>query len=306
VLDLTGRGLVTTYVDANVAQAWHIFSGRRKCRGVGHVTIDHKIIAMVAIKDTTRIDPVAVAARVKAMFPWLASQVGAPPVEPGQLDTCVIPIGDGIVPVIQMHFPIPDETLAYAIGKNWFWPEAKDEFAKCRAHVLVSALSPVNDPRLMRANAVRVTAVTAALAEMLPATGIYWSTAENVLAPAHFIAEAKEAGEDHTPFDLWVAVHFFPGPKFAQNQEIIARTAGMEVFIGREIECGPYVKEPGELGPIVRGVGHYVLDRRVQFGGGETIGTEENPIGQIALDRTRVGADSQAVYRVLLGEVGNG
>ena len=165
-----------------------------------------------------------------------------------------------------------------------------------------SALAPVNDLRLMRTNAVSVTCVTAALAEMLPATGIHWATADNVVSPEHFIAEAKEAGEDTAPFDLWVAVHFYPGPKFNENKEIIARTTGMEVFIGREIECGPYVKEPGEIGPVVRGVGHYVLDRRVQFAGGETIGTEENPIGQIALSRTLVGADSTAVYRIVLGE----
>jgi hypothetical protein len=97
-----------------------------------------------------------------------------------------------------------------------------------------------------------------------------------------------------------------PTADLAKGLDLEYSKLDLEVFIGREIECGPYVKEPGELGPIVRAVGHYVLDRRVQFGGRETIGTEENPIGQIALDRTRVGADSQAVYRVLLGEVGNG
>ena len=115
---------------------------------------------------------------------------------------------------------------------------------------------------------------------MLPATGIYWSKAENVLAPEYFIAEAKEAGEDGTPFDLWVVIHFYPGPKFEQNKEIIARTDGLAVFIGREIECGPYVKEPGEIGSVVRMVGNYVLDRRVEFAGGETIGTSQAPMAK--------------------------
>jgi hypothetical protein len=134
---------------------------------------------------------------------------------------------------------------------------------------------------------------------MLQATGVYWATAEHVIAPERFVTEAKEQTEN-TPYDLWVTTEFFPGPKFEANREIIARTSGMHVFIGREIECGPYAKEPGELGSVVHMVGWYVLDRKVQFGGGETIGTPDDPLGAIELDRTRVGVDARAVYRVLL------
>ena len=43
-------------------------------------------------------------------------------------------------------------------------------------------------------------------------------------------------------------------------------------FIGREIECGPYAKDPSEIGPIVRSVGWYVLDRNVEFVGSPTFG----------------------------------
>src|SRR5437868_5160236 len=76
------------------------------------VTLDDKIIAMVAIKDSTPIDPAAVAERVKTMFPWVAKSVGVPQGEPGQLDSFVIPMDNAVVPVIQIHFPIPAETLA--------------------------------------------------------------------------------------------------------------------------------------------------------------------------------------------------
>jgi hypothetical protein len=233
------------------------------------------------------------------MFPWLAKSVGTPPEQPEGNDTFLIPIGDMMVAVLPMHFPIPKETLARAIGMNWAWPEAQAAFDASRAHVIVSALSPTNDPRYFRTNAIRVTCVTAALLELLPATGIYWSTAEHVIAPAAFIAEAKEHTENGTPFDLWVTTEFYPGPKFEENKEIIARTSGMHVFIGREVECGPYAKEPGEIGPVVRMVGSYVLDRKVEFRGGETIGTDEEPVGRIEVGRTRL-PDGQSVYRVVL------
>ena len=53
----------------------------------------------------------------------------------------------------------------------------------------------------------------------------------------------------------------------------------------------------------MRMVGWYVLDRRVQFAGGETVGTEEEPVGRIELGRTALPMDSKAVYRVVLGDV---
>jgi hypothetical protein len=52
-------------------------------------------------------------------------------------------------------------------------------------------------------------------------------------------------------------------------------------------------------------VGCYVLDRRVEFRGGETFGTSDEPIGRIELGRTSVGAEAAAVYRLVLPEDGN-
>jgi hypothetical protein len=47
-------------------------------------------------------------------------------------------------------------------------------------------------------------------------------------------------------------------------------------------------------------VGWYVLDRRVAFNGGETVGGEDENFGTIELGRTVVGADATAVYRIIL------
>jgi Domain of unknown function (DUF4261) len=263
--------------------------------------VEERIIAMVALKESTRIDAAAVVERVKAMFPWLAKSVGTPPEQPDGNDTFLIPIGDMMVAVLPIHFPVPKETLARALAMNWAWPEAAQAFEAHRAHVIVSALSPTNDPRYFRTNANRVTCVTAALAELLPATGVYWSTAEHVIAPEQFIAEAKEHTENGTPFDLWVTTEFFPGPKFDETKEIIVRTCGMQIFIGREVECGPYAKEPDEIVPLVRMVGWYVLDRNVQFQGGESIGTSADPVATIQIGRSAL-PDLRPVYRVVPAE----
>jgi hypothetical protein len=131
-------------------------------------------------------------------------------------------------------------------------------------------------------------------------------TAQSVLEPNFFLEQVKEAGESGAPFDLWAAVRFFPGPDFEKDQSLIARTMGLEPFIGREIECGPYAKAPEELGPLTRAIGYYVLDRRVEFEGGETIGADDNPIGAIELARTQVGFNNTAVYRLVLEGMDNG
>ena len=179
-------------------------------------------------------------------------------------------------------------------------------FAAAGAHLIVSSLQRDNDPSFRRDEAWRVTCVAAALADMLAATGVYWATADTILSPKFFIEAAREAGPDSSPFDLWVATDFYPSPDFARDKTVIARTNGFDAFIGREIECGPVAREPGEIGPIVRMVGHYMLDRKVAFQGGETIGTDESPMGRIQLDQTATGVDGKAVYRVALEEAKNG
>ena len=49
---------------------------------------------------------------------------------------------NAVVPVIQMHFPIPAETLARAIGKNWFWPAAHCAAWAAGATQLSSVIAP--------------------------------------------------------------------------------------------------------------------------------------------------------------------
>jgi hypothetical protein len=82
--------------------------------------------------------------------------------------------------------------------------------------------------------------------------------------------------------------------------EVGEHTDEILVFIGREAECGPDAKELGELGPIVHLVGWYVLDRRFQLQGGETVGTSEDPVGRIHLNWSRLSVDRRQVYRIEL------
>ncbi len=57
----------------------------------------------------------------------------------------------------------------------------------------------------------------------------------------------------------------------------------------------PVAREPGEASPFARTAGYYVVDRKVRFPDGETIGTDANPMGRIRLDQTSVAEDSKGL-----------
>jgi hypothetical protein len=72
--------------------------------------VEERIIAMVALKEATRISPAAVAERVKTMFPWLAKSVGTPPEQPEGNDTFIIPANKTITDLNRestfVHVPV--------------------------------------------------------------------------------------------------------------------------------------------------------------------------------------------------------
>jgi hypothetical protein len=65
-------------------------AGPRPRQEATTVDVEDRVVAMVALKDTTRIPPSALVARVKSMFPWLEQTVGEP-VRQGDND-CLIPL----------------------------------------------------------------------------------------------------------------------------------------------------------------------------------------------------------------------
>lgn len=262
---------------------------------------DENLIALIATDKPVIIDQSAILQRIKVMFPQF---VVGDPIKQKDSPTLLIPVGDVLIAILEFSFPIPPETLAGPLSQAWHWREAGSAFERSKAHVLVSVIAGSSDTRNKTRHALTLTCATAALSDLFSGLGIYWSTGDFVYEPKSFIEEARAATIEHIPFDLWVSTKLFPGPNFAQDSKIFARSSGLEAFLGREVECGPYAMEPNDLFRAVRMIGWYALAQNIQFADGSTVGSPEQPFGRIHLRRSATGVDNKAVFALeLLGGI---
>jgi hypothetical protein len=74
------------------------------------------------------------------------------------------------------------------------------------------------------------------------------------------------------PFPLWFNLRFYKGKNYDQDKKIICQTRGLEIFMGRELECGPSDMKPGELADRVLGVARYMVSAGAIFADGHTFG----------------------------------
>jgi Domain of unknown function (DUF4261) len=264
--------------------------------------MSERFVAMLALERHVSLDPIKLAQQLKRSWPQFASMVGDPPKqETGE--SFVLPFGNNMIIGMQMPFPIPRETFQPALDNEKFWPQAATEFARHKAHVVLSVLSPTDDDlRLIRDRAEDLTLAAAAFCEMAPVCGVFLSTADMVIEPKRFVEQAHNLGPSSLPVDLWVTFRFFPGPTFSQDNAVVVRTNGLRAFVGREVECGPYALPPGALAQNVLTIATYILQNHVTFADGATVGASDRPTGQIRTERSRYDGEMTPVYRLLLAE----
>lgn len=267
---------------------------------------DNRFIAMIALEKAVTLNAAQIASAIRAMFPEFALKVGNPPVEDEAATGFLIPVGDFAVTVIPFPFAIPKETLSSAIGNELMWKEAGAAFLRSKAHILFSVISAKERANAPAAYAQALTLAIAAILPEVPALGVYWSNAEMVIEPERFTQEAKAAGLKRPPNDLWVGFRYYQGKKFARDQSIVCRTSGLAAFTGRELECGPYAKQPGELASMLRSIAAYMVETGTDFGEGHTLGDGPNTFGRVSLTRSDYGGDNMAIYKIeLIQETSN-
>jgi Domain of unknown function (DUF4261) len=100
---------------------------------------------------------------------------------------------------------------------------------------------------------------------------------------------------------LWFNLRFYKGQNYDKDREIICQTSGLTVFMGRELECGPYAMEPSQLGLIVQGLGRYVLTTGKIFNDKDTMefGSGPNERAEISYEASSYGGLAP-VMRVLI------
>lgn len=192
-----------------------------------------------------------------------------PPIDVRRKDNTVsLPLGDDKVVISSMRAPIPWSDLKGPCRAAWYWPEAARELRSNKAHFLVVASPGTAD---LKAAAVKLTKVTAALVESSPAAGVLWGGSGTVHAPGPFTQTASEMSADRLPIEIWVGFGLIP----EEGRTHSVFTSGLEDFGMQEIEIHNSQRDPQFLYERLFDIVHYVLRKNVVLHDGETIGISD-------------------------------
>lgn len=138
--------------------------------------------------------------------------------------------------VFNHQMPSPDWQVA--ARHSVFWSEAQQYLSTHRAFVAIGAHGKPKTLGLARAQAVAVTRLAAALAEVLPSQGLYWRGAEICTSPEKIVRAADQINRGKWPLDLWFGwTHFV---REGQDPSIFGlQTRGASAFLGYELEIPP-------------------------------------------------------------------
>ena len=150
--------------------------------------------------------------------------------------------------VVLIEGQLPEAEVDNAITQSIFWPEAAETFAPHTAYLAIAAVDRLTSHGLARAQAVALTKLAAALAEVTPSLGIYWRGAEACVPPGRVAEAVVEIGAGRWPVDMWLGYVMF-GRDDTEHPIVGLQTRGAAAFLGFEVEIEPYAAD-GKLEPV--------------------------------------------------------
>lgn len=177
--------------------------------------------------------------------------------------------------IVTMPGPLPREECDRAAANALFWPQAGQALAGHRAFVAIAAIGAEDRHGLVRAQAIAMTRLAAAVVHGMGALGLYWRGAEIAAPPGRVIDAVDELDRGKWPADLWVGYMFY-GRDTAEAPVIGAQTRGAAAYLGFEIEVPPIPVNPNDRKEPLRilfgatgfllAMGHRIRDgQRVQI-----------------------------------------
>lgn len=134
---------------------------------------------------------------------------------------------------------IPREELDFAIKKSIFWPDAKMELETHQAFLTVAASERQARHGLARAQSIALTRLLAALVEVMPASGVYWSGAQTCSPPQRIADAPPQIQRGKWPVDVWIGYQLFRRDDNA-GEVIGLQTRGAAAYLGFELEIPPF------------------------------------------------------------------
>lgn len=210
---------------------------------------------------------------------WDITVPESDPDEDERDDSLVFNLGDRMVAISLMPFPIPGNEAETNAENNWMWPEAVDVAKKHAAHIMVAVCGGDDDPIERGKLFVKL---MDACSRQRCVTGIYASGV--VFEPDFYRKAADSLRNDDLPVHAWVWFGLY-----ATDGGLRAYTYGLEAFGHREIEVlNAEGADARELWAFISSMASYVLECGRTLEDGQTIGFSKNDKHAVTLSEGAV------------------
>ena len=134
---------------------------------------------------------------------------------------------------------MPGREYEDAARNSIFWLDADAHLGAHGAYLVMAAAEKETVLGLIRAQAIAMTRLAAALCETLPASGMYW-TSGGVFSPPEAVTRATTSiAKGHWPVDVWIGWKVFADKR--SNRRILGlRSRGAADFLGYELQMPPF------------------------------------------------------------------
>jgi hypothetical protein len=178
--------------------------------------------------------------------------------------TLIMKLENAVILVGIITQPIPAEDLNYSLEISGFWPQAKEEVAAHRAHVVVTVLSQVDTKLDMYK---MFTKVAASVLTHSNSVGIYIGSQTLVLPKMFFVDVAAHMSDKDLPLYNWI----YFGIQI-DNDRRSGYTYGLREFGFDEIEILNSQKTTDEVLALLFNISHYVIQNNIEIKPGDTFG----------------------------------
>ena len=145
--------------------------------------------------------------------------------------------------VVTMPGSMPEEAFAKAVESSVFWPAAREKLDGHRAFAAITAAETEQTPGLVRAQAIAMTRLAAAVAATVPSLGLCWCSAQTAVPASKIRRAVDQIADGMWPVDMWVGYDVFFGPGDQRNM-IGASTRGAADYLGCELTVSPMRSTP--------------------------------------------------------------
>ncbi|MEM9145192.1 MAG: hypothetical protein AAGC57_03270 [Pseudomonadota bacterium] len=244
---------------------------------------DLGLACMLALETPVTLDLFALRRGVAQVAPRSSLQIERRRTPPGESALFVEFDGQPFI-VYATADRLPEAEYTEAVAGNLFWPEAGDAMARHTGTVTIVGALRERAHGMVRAQAIALTRLSAAVAAATPTAGVHWVGTKAMASPGRLRRAASELTDHLWPVDLWLGYVFFGTDRPGEQMVIGVQTVGAHDFLGYEIEVPPFpVVEKIEPIRILFGAVGYLLSHGGGIGDGRLVEVKGERLSRWAL-----------------------